>query len=131
MERPRSIVIVGAGMAGATAAVTLRELGSDIRQLHKDDIAELLRRMLCDADDGNVSIELKPFVLLGIFQQRLLQVSGGLAAFVLWHNEWERRYGDRQALAAQLGEDCCAGHRMRGWKIAHCDRGVEARAEAA
>ena len=35
-------------------------------------------------------------------------------------NEWERRYGDRQALAAQLGEDCCAGHRKHGWKIAHC-----------
>src|SRR4029077_13350603 len=60
----------------------------------------------------------------------ILLVEGGSAAFVSWFDEWEPRDGDRQALAAQLGEHCCAGHRKRGWQISRCNRGVEARTKA-
>src|SRR3989337_874782 len=54
-----------------------------------------------------------------------------LATLVLRHDKWQRRDGDRQALAAQLGKDPCSGHCERGRQIAHRDRRIEARTEAA
>ena len=43
-------------------AVTLREFGTDIRQLHKNNVAEELRRVRGDAYGRDLSIELKPFM---------------------------------------------------------------------
>jgi hypothetical protein len=114
----------------STTAIAFRKLGAHLGQLDENDVAEQRRRVLGDAHRRNVPFELKPLVLFGVFQQCLLQVRGGLAAFVLRHDEWERRDAGRQALAAHLGEDPCSGHCKRGRQITHRNRGIKTRTEA-
>jgi hypothetical protein len=55
----------------------------------------------------------------------------GSAAFVLWRNERERRDGDRQALAAQLGKDSGCGRCERSRQITHCYGRIKAGTKAA
>ena len=71
-------------------AVAFRELGADLGQLDEDEIAEQLRRVRRDAHGRDVSFELKPLMLFGEFQQCILLISGGSAAFVFRHDERER-----------------------------------------
>ena len=51
-----------------TERLVFLDLGADLGQLHKYDIAERILREIGDADSGSLAIQLQPLMLPGVFQ---------------------------------------------------------------
>src|SRR6185437_8203728 len=99
----------------------LAESLSRFRHFSEDDIAELLLRMVGNADGCCVAIDADPFVLIGEVEAH---ASGSLAVIAVW-DERHRDDARIEELAALLQLECGSVRGERRGDIAHGDRPLQ------